>query len=88
MVITADRLRRRSPYGWLFAVPLLIFSTLMAAALIGMTAAMRLGGLEPSLAVPAGVGAFGGLSLGLALRLIRGLRATRSAGGALAPARS
>jgi hypothetical protein len=87
MIVTAVLLRRQNLYGWLFAVPLLVFSALMAAALAGMTVAMQVNGLPVSIAVTAGVGSFGLIGVALAVRMLRQLREPRSERPVLAQAR-
>jgi hypothetical protein len=87
MIVTAVLLLRQNPYGWLFAVPLLVFSALMAAALAGMTIAMQVDGLQVSIAVTAGVGGFGLLGTALAARMLRQLREPGPAPHLLASAR-
>lgn len=70
LFITGALLARRHPLGYLFAVPMLVFSALMGLAIVGMMAAMSLRGIPSSAAVGGAMVASASISVFLATRLL------------------
>lgn len=88
MMTTALLLQRDSPYGRLFVVPLLVFSALMGAAIVGMTFAMTARGIAASGLVAGVIGLFALADIWCAIRLVRPLGGLLGEGSASRPTKT